>query len=169
MTLVHKVVEYVGMGGPVILPIMAVSVWMWTLIFERLFILGRLEKNAPASLIPESPADFDSVVMKQRCRLKKRLPFIAVLAASCPLIGLLGTVTGMMKTFDVISGFGTGKALAGGISEALITTQTGLVAAIPGLYMSVFLKKRASGLENTLDKEVLRRKRLMETTDDPRA
>lgn len=70
--------------------------------------------------------------------------------------GLLGTVTGMITTFDVISLFGTGnaKAMAGGISEALITTQSGLLAAIPGLFMSVFLHRRATRLEGRLDETV---------------
>jgi hypothetical protein len=56
-----------------------------------------------------------------------------VLAAVAPLLGLLGTVTGMIATFDVLAVFGTGnaKAMAGGISEALITTQTGLLVALP--------------------------------------
>jgi biopolymer transport protein ExbB len=63
-------------------------------------------------------------------------------------LGLLGTVTGMIATFDVLSVFGTGnaKAMAGGISEALITTQTGLLVAIPGLYMKGFLDRRADNL-----------------------
>ena len=69
-----------------------------------------------------------------------------------PLLGLLGTVTGMMSTFEVMSLFGTGnaKGMAGGISEALITTQTGLIVAIPGLYMKNFLERRAQALQRQL-------------------
>lgn len=81
-------------------------------------------------------------------RLKDYLALIGVLAAIAPLLGLLGTVTGMIATFDVLAVFGTGnaKALAGGISQALITTQTGLLVAIPGLYMKGFLDRRAINL-----------------------
>ena len=81
-------------------------------------------------------------------RLKAYLAVIGVLAAIAPLLGLLGTVTGMIAAFDVLAIFGTGnaKALAGGISEALITTQTGLLVAIPGLYMKGFLDRRADNL-----------------------
>ncbi len=81
-------------------------------------------------------------------RMKDYLALIGVLAAIAPLLGLLGTVTGMIATFDVLSVFGTGnaKAMAGGISEALITTQTGLLVAIPGLYMKGFLDRRAENL-----------------------
>ncbi len=81
-------------------------------------------------------------------RLKAYLAVIGVLAAIAPLLGLLGTVTGMIAAFDVLAIFGTGnaKALAGSISEALITTQTGLLVAIPGLYMKGFLDRRADNL-----------------------
>jgi biopolymer transport protein ExbB len=81
-------------------------------------------------------------------RMKDYLALIGVLAAIAPLLGLLGTVTGMIATFDVLAVFGTGnaKAMAGGISEALITTQTGLLVAIPGLYMKGFLDRRAENL-----------------------
>lgn len=77
------------------------------------------------------------------------LAVIGVLAAVAPLLGLLGTVTGMITTFDVLAVFGTGnaKAMAGGISEALITTQTGLLVAIPGFCMKKFLDRRARVLQ----------------------
>ncbi len=96
-------------------------------------------------------------VMQKRHNIKKYIRMIAVLAAVAPLFGLLGTVSGMMTTFDVISLFGTGnaKAMAGGISEAMITTQSGLVAAIPGLLMSGFLSRRATFMENRLDELIL--------------
>lgn len=94
--------------------------------------------------------------MRVRPLIRGSLAVIATLAAVAPLFGLLGTVTGMITTFDVISLFGTGnaKAMAGGISEALITTQSGLLAAIPGLFMSVFLHRRAARLEGRLDETV---------------
>lgn len=90
----------------------------------------------------------DEIVMRFNRSLVDRLAVIGVLAAIAPLLGLLGTVTGMITTFDVLAIFGTGnaKAMAGGISEALITTQTGLLIAIPGLYMKGFLDRRACNL-----------------------
>jgi biopolymer transport protein ExbB len=90
----------------------------------------------------------DETVMRFNRSLVDRLAVIGVLAAIAPLLGLLGTVTGMITTFDVLAIFGTGnaKAMAGGISEALITTQTGLMIAIPGLYMKGFLDRRARNL-----------------------
>lgn len=91
----------------------------------------------------------DEAVMRVNRDLTDYLSVIGVLAAVAPLMGLLGTVTGMIATFDVLAVFGTGnaKAMAGGISEALITTQTGLLVAIPGLYMKGFLDRRARTLK----------------------
>ena len=85
--------------------------------------------------------------------LEDRLATIAVLAAVAPLLGLLGTVLGMIETFNVISIFGTGnsRAMASGISIALITTQTGLLIAIPGLLMSNRLNRTAQTLKTNLD------------------
>ncbi len=94
-------------------------------------------------------AILDETVINIVASLDAFLPAIRVLAGVAPLLGLLGTVTGMMSTFDVITIFGTGnaKAMANGISVALITTQTGLMVSIPGLYMSGFLSRRANNLK----------------------
>jgi biopolymer transport protein ExbB len=94
----------------------------------------------------------DETILTLNRRLTARLAVIGVLVAIAPLLGLLGTVTGMMTTFDVLAIFGTGnaKAMAGGISEALITTQTGLLVAIPGLAIKVFLDRQAHGLHQQI-------------------
>ena len=95
----------------------------------------------------------DQCAMREMSPLKRYLSVIAVLAAVAPLFGLLGTVTGMMTTFNVISLFGTGnaKAMAGGISVAMITTQAGLLVAIPGLLMSNRLRRSSDQLKNVVD------------------
>ena len=81
------------------------------------------------------------------CRpgLERFLPFMALTAAAAPLLGLLGTVTGMIKTFNLITIFGTGdaKSLSSGISEALVTTELGLVVAIPSLILHGLLSRMA--------------------------
>ena len=91
--------------------------------------------------------------LRQRPLFSRHLAAIAVLAAIAPLLGLLGTVIGMVDTFDVLSVFGTGnvKGLASGISVALITTQSGLLVAIPGLLLSAYLYRRAARLEIRLE------------------
>lgn len=79
-----------------------------------------------------------------RTALESRLSLISLTAAVAPLLGLLGTVTGMIKTFQLISIYGAGdaKALSSGISEALITTEYGLIVAIPALLLHAFLNRR---------------------------
>jgi biopolymer transport protein ExbB len=91
----------------------------------------------------------DELVLTLNRSLNRFLPFIGVLAGIAPLLGLLGTVTGMMTTFEVLATYGTGnvRAMANGISEALVSTETGLVIAIPGLYMHAFLARRAGNLK----------------------
>ncbi len=83
---------------------------------------------------------------------------ITVSAAVAPLLGLLGTVTGMIATFDIITEHGTGdpKLLSGGISEALITTELGLVVAIPTLLLGTLLSARAAALSAAMERSALR-------------
>ena len=88
-----------------------------------------------------------------RTRLERGLPFLALAATTGPLLGLLGTVTGMIATFKVISSFGGGdpKMLAAGISEALICTATGMAIAIPALLFHAFLTRRAKGIIGSME------------------
>jgi biopolymer transport protein ExbB len=83
-----------------------------------------------------------------RTKLERGLPFLALAATTGPLLGLLGTVTGMIATFKAISSFGSGdpKMLAAGISEALICTAAGMAVAIPSLLFHAFLSRRAKGI-----------------------
>ena len=77
--------------------------------------------------------------------LERYLSILSVSASAAPLLGLLGTVTGMIHTFRLITMFGTGdaKLLSGGISEALVTTEAGLIVAIPALLIHVWCLRRA--------------------------
>lgn len=92
-----------------------------------------------------------------RRSLRSRLALIAVLAGVAPLLGLLGTVLGMIETFEAISQFGTNnaKAMAGGISVALVATQAGLLVAIPGMFISSLLARKARQLESAMDEFAL--------------
>lgn len=117
-----------------------------TALFVTEFLSRRSGKSSIDKFI------LDETVILVVASLDEYLAFIGILAGVAPLLGLLGTVTGMITTFDIISVFGTGnaKAMAGGISEALITTQTGLLVAIPGLYMRNFLTRRAENLKHRI-------------------
>ncbi len=83
---------------------------------------------------------------------------IMVTATASPLLGLLGTVTGMITTFDVITEFGTGdpKMLSGGISIALVTTELGLVVAIPALMLGTLLNAWARNIRRDMEHSALR-------------
>ena len=84
-------------------------------------------------------------ILRVRPTLERYLPFLAITAAAAPLLGLLGTVVGMIRTFQLITIFGTGdaKSLSSGISEALITTAEGLIVAIPVLILHGALSRMA--------------------------
>jgi len=96
-------------------------------------------------------------VLSTRLRLQGWLPFVAIAATSAPLLGLLGTVTGIMNTFTLMTVHGTGdpKTLSSGISEALITTETGLVVAIPSLLLHAFLSRRARSIVDEMEKAAI--------------
>lgn len=96
-------------------------------------------------------------VMETRLKLERFLPFIAISAASAPLLGLLGTVTGIINTFKLITVFGSGdvKMLSGGISEALITTKFGLIVAIPSLLIHAFLSRKGRSVINQMEKSAV--------------
>ena len=98
-------------------------------------------------------AKLDEIVMISAERLRRGLPALAIFAAVSPLLGLLGTVTGMIETFQVITLFGAGdpRLMSGGISQALITTQLGLSVAIPLLLAHSFVQSRINALIATLD------------------
>jgi biopolymer transport protein ExbB len=105
----------------------------------------------------------EQYALMQKPRIRRCLSTITILAATAPLLGLLGTVTGMVTTFDVIAAFGSGnaKALSGGISKALVTTQCGLIVGIPGLFMSRMLTRRAQAIERRLTETVIALKRAL--------
>ena len=88
--------------------------------------------------------------------IKKRLIFLKTIAVVAPLLGLLGTVTGMIITFQSITLFGTGdpKLMAGGISQALVTTALGLITAIPILLAHTMLATRVSAISHLLEEAV---------------
>ena len=97
----------------------------------------------------------DEAILRETPALQRGLGLIKLLAAVAPLLGLLGTVTGMILTFQSISLFGTGdpKLMAGGISQALITTVMGLVTAIPLLFFHTLLASRSRTLTQILDEQ----------------
>ena len=96
-------------------------------------------------------------VLKEVPRLERYLPVLNILAAIAPLLGLLGTVTGMISTFHVITLYGTGdpRMMAGGISEALVTTMLGLAVAIPIMLAHTFLSRRVDHVIGDMEEKAV--------------
>jgi biopolymer transport protein ExbB len=119
-----------------------------------LFALGIHHRLKSKALLEEY---LESFVLEQRMLQERRLPLLAVIATSGPLLGLLGTVTGMIKTFTLITVLGTGSAgrLSAGISQALIATKFGLIVAIPALVVHGFLSHRIQKHLALLDRYAL--------------
>ena len=145
------------LGGPVLYGILFVTMLMWTLIVERLwYFFGVLpEEMRAARHLWESGLRDGSWMATNLRRLilsevglsaRRNLGLIQTLMQLLPLLGLLGTVWGMVQVFEIMTVFGTGNArlMAGGVSQATIPTMSGLVAALSGLYLSAWLKQRAA-------------------------
>ena len=96
-------------------------------------------------------------ILQQLPYLERGLPLLAVSAAASPLLGLLGTVTGMIHTFNLVTIFGTGKAnlLSSGISEALVTTEYGLIIAVPALLIHAFLSRKVKNIIHALEQSAV--------------
>jgi biopolymer transport protein ExbB len=129
---------------------------MWTLIIERFwffyYVLPSSIKNTTDEWNKMNPAiDWyskkirDQMISELSINSKRFILTIETMMQILPLLGLLGTVVGMIKVFDVMTFFGTGNArlMASGVSQATIPTMAGLVAAISGLYIANILKRKA--------------------------
>ena len=94
-------------------------------------------------------------ILKETPKLESGLTLLKIISAVAPLMGLLGTVTGMIITFQAITLYGAGdpKLMAGGISTALVTTVLGLVVAIPMVFMHTLVQSRAKRLTQILQEE----------------
>ena len=97
----------------------------------------------------------DEAILKEQPSINRFIGFIKIISMVAPLLGLLGTVIGMIVTFQAITLFGTGdpKTMAGGISQALITTVLGLVVAIPTVLLHYFVNSRAQGIMQILNEQ----------------
>lgn len=167
-------------GGIVGYAIVLVLLFGLGLSLERFFFLTKEEKKIKAQMKTETPSEdnalgriwksfakfesmnkdmvelkLDEELIKNSTPFEKRLGTIKLFAAIAPLMGLLGTVTGMIMTFQSITLFGTGNPsiMAGGISQALITTVLGLVCAIPLLLVHNFLNGKAQGILTILEEQ----------------
>ena len=144
------VVAFMASGGPVLLLIAGLTFFMWTLIFERLWYYRFGHRKLVRDVLDQWSARDDRaswyghqvrrmLASQVQVGLDHSLLLIKTVVALCPLLGLLGTVTGMIEVFDVmaIAGSGNPRAMAAGVSKATIPTMAGMVAALSGLLVSL--------------------------------
>jgi biopolymer transport protein ExbB len=148
---------FVELGGWVLLAILAVTAVMWTLILERWqYRRTRLAADVAAALTewrarPERTSWHAHQIRRELISrlsqaMRSTIPTIRTLVVVCPLLGILGTVTGMIEVFDVVA-FSRGenpRAMALGVSRATIPTMAGMVAALSGLVVSAQLERWAA-------------------------
>ncbi len=170
-------VEQGGGVGYVIIGVGAIGLLISIERFISLFFIGgrvrrqlktkELSDNNPLGRVMKVKEQFPDVahdtlelklseaILREVPKITKRLTFIKIISVVAPLLGLLGTVTGMINTFQSITLFGTGdpKLMAGGISQALVTTVLGLVVAIPTVFLYTMLNTRSRSIISILQEQ----------------
>lgn len=152
--LLQPIVLFADQGGPVIWAILAVCFLLWLLIVQRYYFIYRIYPRLRDSYLNlwQQRSEHTSWrahkirqawISQAHAQLSRFVATIKTLIAICPLLGLLGTVTGMVGVFEVIAveGNSEAQAMAAGIFRATIPTMAGLVVALSGLYFSTQLQK----------------------------
>jgi biopolymer transport protein ExbB len=151
----QSVEDFLHLGGWVLQVILLAALAMWTLILERYWYLFRIHPQALAARRDEWKARSDrkswtahrirdQLLSELKIGLDSTLPLIRVMIPLAPLLGLLGTVTGMLEVFDAMTAAGQAdvRAMAYGVSHAMIATLAGLVVSLNGLFFAVRLTSR---------------------------
>ncbi len=148
---------FMAQGGNVLWLIAALTLMMWALIFERIWYyhLGAMKKDIAGALQTwEARTERSSwnahqiryaMISRMEDKLNRNRDMIKTLVALAPLLGLLGTVTGMIEVFNVlaVTGGGDAKSMAGGVSKATIPTMAGMVAALSGIFGNTYVSRKA--------------------------
>jgi len=147
---------FMAQGGPILLWISALTFVMWTLIFERFWFFHGALKNDVQNAIdtwearPERKSwnahkVREALISRVTVKVNSNLAMIQAMVALAPLLGLLGTVTGMIEVFNVlaVTGGGDAKSMAGGVSQATIPTMAGMVAALSGVFGNTYITNTA--------------------------
>ena len=147
--------DFVEQGGNVLLVIAFVTALMWTLIYERFWYFATQHRKEVARIVHvwRSRSEHSSwaatkirqmLVSQVSWKLKTGLAPIQTIVKLCPMLGLLGTVTGMIEVFDVMAGgSGNARGMAAGVSKATLPTMAGMVAALSGMLFSAQLQRHA--------------------------
>ncbi|MCF6288154.1 MAG: MotA/TolQ/ExbB proton channel family protein [Proteobacteria bacterium] len=152
-----QILSFIDMGGPVLWAIMAVLFFMWLMIIERLWfyliVFPRLRKQFLSDWHDRTDTTSwyakrirEQSVSEANIGLRSGLGFLDSLVAISPLLGLFGTVYGMLNVFDIMATEGTSnaRAMAGGVAKATIPTMAGMIAALSGIFFTTYFKQKAS-------------------------
>ncbi|MDA0279926.1 MAG: biopolymer transport protein ExbB [Pseudohongiellaceae bacterium] len=155
LDIIDSVSLFMERGGPVLNIIAMLLLVKWSLVFERIWYLNTTHKANVKNTLAAWNARADTkswsahqirtmMISKISLDVRNTLPIIEVLVTICPLLGLIGTVTGMINVFFVmaVTGGGDAKSMAGGVSMATIPTMAGMVGAISGIFASNYLKAK---------------------------
>lgn len=150
-----SVEDFFALGGWVLKVILLAAAVMWTLILERGWYFARIHRHALEQRQIEWMARTDrhswtahrireQLISQVKLGMEASLPLIRVMVPLAPLLGLFGTVTGMLEVFDAMTAAGQAdvRAMAFGVSHAMIATLSGLVVSLNGLYFAVLLSSR---------------------------
>ena len=156
MSVWYSVTDFIAQGGSVLWLLFATCLLLWLLILERAWFLRITWPARAARLVRvwnerrdrrswKARKIRDATVSESFQALHAQLPLIKVLVALCPLLGLLGTVLGMIGVFEVIAASGNddAQAMARGVYRATIPTMAGLVVALTGIYFTIRLGQLA--------------------------
>lgn len=148
--------SFLESGGSVLYWLMVVVFGMWVLIIERVWYFRSAHPKQVAQVVKTWEARTDhkswyahrireAMISQVSQNLNRGIPLIKTFVALCPLIGLLGTVTGMIEVFDImaITGSGSARAMASGVSKATLPTMAGMVGAISGIFFATRLDRYA--------------------------
>jgi biopolymer transport protein ExbB len=159
--------DFLELGGPVLSLIGWTIFAMWALIVERM-IFFRSELKVMRTEIrdrwearPERKSWYahqirDGMISRYSMAANSTVGIVQTLVALCPLLGLMGTVTGMIEVFDVmaLSGSGNARSMASGVSRATIPTMAGMVGALSGVFLVTLLTRRVETEVETLEEEL---------------
>jgi len=159
--------DFMELGGPVLTIIAWTIFGMWALIAERMLFFQTNLKKLRSEIRDnwEGRAERrswhahqirDGMVSRFSMSASLTVPIVQTLVALCPLLGLMGTVTGMIEVFDAMafSGSGNARSMAAGVSKATIPTMAGMVGALSGVFLVTILTRRVQKEVETLEEEL---------------